>query len=180
MSKFLAWSFWSRPIMLWFAHVAPILWLSAAIGVPLSLLLPTWAGITIPLMLIAGTALAVFAEFTHDWQMCIRCADRIPLNTSDKAKRLRATLWFHHHNQWLLLPVIPVMVLDAAGGLPELLHYIKFVTVALYFAASAHAFLIHRVHRPWCPFCDRWDKDDNARTEKTPDPTPPGKPTPAR
>lgn len=135
---------------------------------------PHWAGWLLFAPLGIGFVLAVQGSSLHDYGLCPKCYETMPLNPGELAEgKYRKTLKREH---WLMdLPgyFIPGF-LAVIFGLAYASKFMPFAASQFLFlatAAIAHFMAYHRIihtrYYPWCPYCGHGD----LKVEHVPDPS---------
>lgn len=140
----------------WLTHHEVHVWVVVVTGLVTAQVAgtPTW----VVFASLAGTALSSTAlSWRHGRSVCSRCLTT-PLDPQEAVRRHRVALFCHHHDGWLLLGLVVLMVTQlpvlgsrglVAGMLLGLLGLAQFMVVMV----VIHSSVTHRRLFWWCPRC---------------------------
>jgi hypothetical protein len=160
----------------WFAHAQPALMIAAGVAVVVAYAAPFGLVSVATTVLVTAAVGAFFAGKRHEWHLCSRCAERIPLDpAAEVVKQGKALRWFHRPRWTVLLSglvAVALLALLVALGPYSLIVVALQVVMYLDWCTDAWAGLWHRPLYPWCPHCDHWGKGRGPHPEPSPRPTP--------
>lgn len=141
-----------------------------------------WSDFTVLVPLLVFSFWLRHRQRKHDRQLCIRCAEAVPLDTEAAVIRHRRALWIMHEPRTLrgnliLAGVLIAALLGWAIGLIvsmpwHLSSVIVFVIIGFGGIVAPWSEEWHRRLQPWCPQCrddNGWD-DGDVIPEPSPDP----------